>query len=126
MTCKDKANKASVSVELLLLLPFLNISRLLFDNGIAIVLYLPFSLTKYSAIFTEEKGDLEIINNQLGHLKRGCLSPCFLMIQFVCISESVFKNIWRKKCSFRCQCINQLERVVVNGSWSNFLSSYIT
>jgi hypothetical protein len=47
----------------------------MFDNGIAIVLYLPFSLTKFSAIFTEVKEDFEIINNQLGRLKRGCLSP---------------------------------------------------
>jgi hypothetical protein len=41
----NEANKASVSIELPMLLPFLSICRLLFDNGIAIVLYLPFSLT---------------------------------------------------------------------------------
>jgi hypothetical protein len=32
-------------------------------NGIAIVLYLVFSLTKYSAIFTEVKGDFAKNNN---------------------------------------------------------------
>jgi hypothetical protein len=42
MTNTAKANKASVSVELPLLLPFLNVCSLLFDNGIAIILYLPF------------------------------------------------------------------------------------
>ena len=36
-----EANKASVSIELPMLLPFLSICRSLFDNGIAIVLYLP-------------------------------------------------------------------------------------
>ncbi len=118
-----EANKASVSIELPMLLPFLSICRLLFDNGVAIVLYLPFSLTKYSAIFTEVKGDFKIINNQLGRLKRGCLSPYSLMIQFVCISESGFKNIWSKTCSLRSQCNNQREQVVVNGGWSNLLGS---
>jgi hypothetical protein len=119
----NEANKASVSVELPMLLPFLSICRLLFDKGIAIVFYLPLSLTKYSAIFTEVKKDFEIINNQLGCLKKGCLSPYSLMIQFVCVSESVFKNIWSKTCSFRSQCNNQLEQVVVNGDWSNLLGS---
>ena len=113
----NKADKASVSIELPMLPPFLSICRLLFDNGIAIVLYLPFSLTKYSTIFTEVKGDFEIINNQFGCLKRGCLSPYSLMIQFVCVSVSVFKNIWSKTCSLRSQCNNQLEQVVVNGGW---------
>ncbi len=75
-----EADKASVSIELLMLLPFLSICRSLFENGIAIVLYLPFFLMKYSAIFTEVKGDFKIINNQLGCLKRGCLSPYPLMI----------------------------------------------
>ncbi len=116
-----EADKASVSIELPMLLPFLSICRSMFDNGVAIVLYLPFSLTKYSAIFTEVKGDFKIINNQLGRLKRGCLSPYSLMIQFVCISESVFKNTWSKMCSLRSQCNNQLEQVVVNGGWSNLL-----
>jgi hypothetical protein len=118
-----EADKASVSIELPMLLPFLSICRLLFDNGVAIFLYLPFSLTKYSAIFTEVKRDFEIINNQLGCLKRGCLSPYTLMIQFVCVSESIFKNIWSKMCSVRSQCNNQLEQVVVNGGWSNLLGS---
>ncbi len=112
-----EVDKASVSIKLQMLLLFLSICKSLFDNGVAIVLYLPFSLTKYSAIFTQVKGDFEIFINQLGHLKRGCLSPYSLMIQFVCISESVFKNIW-SKCSLRSQCNNQLEQVVVNGGWS--------
>ncbi len=119
----NEADKASVSIELPMLLPFLSICRLLFDNGIAIVLYLPFSLTKYSAIFTEVKRGFKIINNQLGCLKRGCLSPYSLIIQFVCISESIFKNIWSKMCSLRSQCNNQLEKVIVNGDWSNLLGS---
>ncbi len=89
----NEANKASVSIELPMLLPFLSICRSLFDNGVVIVLYMPFSLMKYSAIFTEVKEDFEIINNQLGRLKRGCLSPYSLMIPFVCVSESVIKNI---------------------------------
>ena len=94
----DEANEiveaAGVSIELLLLLPF--------------------SLTKYSAIFAEVKESFEIYNNQLGGLTGGCLSPLSLMIRFVCRSESVFKNIWSKNCSLRSQCINQLERVVAN------------
>ncbi len=101
-----EADKASVSIELPMLLPFLSICRSMFDNCIAILLYLPFSLTRYSAIFTEVKGDFKIINNQLGRLKRGCLSPYSLMIQFVCVRESVFKNIWSKMCSLRSQCNN--------------------
>jgi hypothetical protein len=38
------------------------------DNGVAINLYLPFFLTKYSAIFAEVKGYFEItaLDNQLG------------------------------------------------------------
>jgi hypothetical protein len=67
----NEADKASVSIELPMLLPFLSICRLLFDNGVAIVLHLPFSLMKYSAIFTEVKGDFETINNQLERLKKG-------------------------------------------------------
>jgi hypothetical protein len=54
------ANKVGVSVELPLLLPF--------------------SLTKYSAIFAEVKGCFGINNNQLESLKGGCLSPRSLMI----------------------------------------------
>ncbi len=104
VTIKVEATKAGVSVELLL--------------------FAPFSLTKYTTIFVEVKGYFGIINNQIGGQKRGCLSPCCLMIQFVCIRESIFKNIWSKKCSLRSQCINQLERVVVNGGWSNLLSSH--
>jgi hypothetical protein len=50
-----EADKASVPIELPMLLPFLSICRSLFDNGVAIVIYLPFSFTKYSAIFTEVK-----------------------------------------------------------------------
>ncbi len=93
-------------------------------DGKAIVLYLVFSLTKYSATITEVKGDFEKINNQLGHLKRVCLSPYSFMIQFVCVSESVDKNIWGKTCSLRSQCNNQLEQFVVNGGWSNLLGSW--
>jgi hypothetical protein len=36
-------------------------------DGVAIVLYLVFSLTKYSAIFTEMEGDCAKNNNQLGY-----------------------------------------------------------
>ena len=39
--------------------------RLLLVNGIAIVLYLVFSLTKYSVIFAEVEGDFEKNYNQL-------------------------------------------------------------
>ncbi len=35
--------------------------RLLLDNGIAIIHYLPFSLTKYSAFFLEDKGYFGIL-----------------------------------------------------------------
>jgi hypothetical protein len=66
-----EANKASLSIELPLLLPFLSNCRSLFDNGVPIVIYLPFSLTKYSAIFADVKEDFKIITNQLGRLKRG-------------------------------------------------------
>ncbi len=45
-----------------------------------LTLFVPFSLTKYSAIFAEVKGFFGINNNQLGSLKGGCLSPCSLMI----------------------------------------------
>ena len=48
MTDKAEANKAVVFVELPLLLPF--------------------SLTKYTAIFVEVKGCFRIFNNQLGGL----------------------------------------------------------
>jgi hypothetical protein len=78
-------------------------------------LLLPFSLTKYTSIFAEVKGCFGINNNQLGHLKRDCLSTCSLMTQFVCVSESIFKDIYSKKCSLGSQCINELERVVANG-----------
>jgi hypothetical protein len=62
--------------------------------SVELPLLLPFSLTKYSAIFAEVKGSFEIYNNQLGGLKGGCLSPCSLMIRFVCgIRDSIFKNI---------------------------------
>ncbi len=84
---------------------------------------LPFSLTKYTVIFAEVKRCFGINYNQLGGLKRGrCLSTCSLMIQFVCI-ESILKNIWSKYCSHRSQCINQLERVIANGDWSNSFDS---
>ena len=42
------------------------ICRSLLIDGIAIVLYLVFSHTKYSIIFTEVEGDFEKNNNQLG------------------------------------------------------------
>ena len=62
--------------------------------SVELPLLLPFSLTKYSAIFAEVKGSFEIYNNQLGGLKGGCLSPCSLMIRFVCgVRDSIFKNI---------------------------------
>ena len=101
----DEVDETGVSIEMPLLLE-------VDEAGVSIVLLLllPFSLTKYSAIFTEVKESFEIYNNQLG----GCLSPLSLMIRFVCRSESVFKNIWSKNCSLRSQCINQLERVVAN------------
>jgi hypothetical protein len=57
---KAKSNEVGVSVELPLLLPF--------------------SLTKYSAIFAEVKGYFGINNYQLGSLKGGCLRPRSLMI----------------------------------------------
>ncbi len=66
------------------------------DAGMTIEtpILLPFSLTKHSAIFAEVKGSFEIFNNQLGGLKGGCLSPCSLMIRFVCgVRDSIFKNI---------------------------------
>jgi hypothetical protein len=53
-----------------------------------LTLFLPFSLTKHSAIFAEVKGFFGINNNQLGSLKGGCLSPSSLMIQFVCGDEN--------------------------------------
>ena len=61
-----------------------NICRSLLIDGIAIVLYLVFSLTKYSVIFTEVEGDFEKNNNQLGTVK---------------IARSV--KIWSKSCSLR-------------------------
>ena len=42
-----------------------DICRLLLINGIAIILYLVFSLTKYSVIFTEVEGDFEKITVNL-------------------------------------------------------------
>jgi hypothetical protein len=35
--------------------------RLVLDNGVAIVLYFPFFLTRYSAIFAEVKGSFKRI-----------------------------------------------------------------
>jgi hypothetical protein len=61
-----------------------NICRSLLIDGIAIVLYLVFSLTKYSVIFTELEGDFEKNNNQLGAVE---------------IARSV--KIWSKSCSLR-------------------------
>ena len=58
--------------------------RSLLVDGIAIVLYLVFSLTKYSVIFTEVEGDFEKNNNQLGTVE---------------IARSV--KIWSKSCSLR-------------------------
>ena len=58
--------------------------RSLLVVGIAIVLYLVFSLTKYSVIFTEVEGDFEKNNNQLGTVE---------------IARSV--KIWSKSCSLR-------------------------
>jgi hypothetical protein len=76
------------------------------DVSVELPLLIPFSLTKYSAIFAEVKGSFEIDNNQLEGFAEGCLSPCSLMIRFVCTSESVFKNLWIKICSLQSQCIN--------------------
>jgi hypothetical protein len=53
-----------------------------------LTLFVPFSLTKHSAIFAEVKGFFGININQLGSLKRGCLSPCSLVIRFVCGDEN--------------------------------------
>jgi hypothetical protein len=61
-----------------------NICRSLLIDGIAIVLYLVFSLMKYSVIFTELEGDFEKNNNQLGTVK---------------IARSV--KIWSKSCFLR-------------------------
>jgi hypothetical protein len=83
-------------------------------------LLLPFSLTKYTAIFAEVTGSFGIHYNEFGGLKRGCLSTCSLMIQFLYI-RSILKNIWRKYCSLGSQCNNQLEQVISNGGWSNLL-----
>ena len=53
-----------------------------------LTLFVPFSLTKHSAIFAEVKGFFGINNNQLGSLKGSCLSPCSRMIRFVCGDEN--------------------------------------
>ena len=53
----DEADEAIEDVEKV---------RSLLVDGIAIVLYLVFSLTKYSVIFTEVEGDFEKNYNQLG------------------------------------------------------------
>ena len=53
-------------------------------RSLLIVLYLVFSLTKYSVIFTEVEGDFEKNNNQLGTVE---------------IARSV--KIWSKSCSLR-------------------------
>ena len=47
------------------------------EAGVSIVLLLllPFSLTKYSAIFAEVKESFEIYNNQLGEFDRRWLEP---------------------------------------------------
>jgi hypothetical protein len=87
---------------------------------VELLLLLPFSLTKYSVIFTEVKGCFGINNNQLGSFNGGCLSPCSLIIRFIfSIREIFFKNLWGKMGFLRCQFINQLERVVVSGVESN-------
>ncbi len=61
-----------------------DIGRSLLIDGIAIVLYLVFSLTKYSVIFPEVEGDFEKNSNQLGTVE---------------IARSV--KIWSKLCSLR-------------------------
>ena len=72
-----------------------NICRSLLIDGIAIVLYLVFSLTKYSVIFTEVEGDFEKNNNQLGTVE---------------IARSV--KIWIKSCSPECDAtINLKEKL---------------
>ena len=53
-----------------------------------LTLFVPFSLTKHSAIFAEVKGFFGINNNQLRSLTGGCLSPCSLVIPFVCGNEN--------------------------------------
>jgi hypothetical protein len=53
-----------------------------------LTLFLTFSLTKHSAIFAEVKGFFGINNNQLRSLKGGCLSPCSLVIPFICGNEN--------------------------------------
>lgn len=53
-----------------------------------LTLFLPFSLTKHFAIFAEVKEFFGINNNQFGSFKGGCLSPCSLMIRFICGDEN--------------------------------------
>ena len=71
----DEADEAIEDVEKV---------RSLLVVGIAIVLYLVFSLTKYFVIFTEVEGDFEKNNSHLGTVK---------------IASSV--KIWSKSCSLR-------------------------
>ncbi len=79
-----------------------DICRSLLIDGIAIVLYLVSSLTKYSIIFTEVEGDFEKNNNQLGTVE---------------ITRSV--KIWSKSCSLRMWCNNKLEMTLNFRSWLN-------
>ncbi len=85
-------------------------------------LLLPFSLTKYSAIFAEVKGCFQINNNQLlgfeaavdnvhGRLNDG--NEIDNQLGTVKLAGLV-KDL-SKSCSLRSQRINQLERVVANG-----------
>ncbi len=69
-----------------------------------LTLFLPFSLTKHSAIFAEVKGFFGINNNQLGSLKGGCLSPwCSLMIRFVCGDENINQPLTVERlCNRKC------------------------
>jgi hypothetical protein len=99
----DEVGETGVSIEM----PLLEVDEA--SVSIEMPLLLPFSLTKYSAIFLEVKGSFGVNNNQLGGLKGGCLSPCSLMIRFVCgVRDSIFKSIRSKNCSLQSQCINHL------------------
>jgi hypothetical protein len=84
-----------------------NICRSLLDKGMANVLYLPFSLTKYSAIFAV-KQYFGIYNNQLGRFAIDdiCGSPFGrneINNQLGTVSTAGLVEIWSKLCSLRSQ-----------------------
>ena len=84
-----------------------------------LTLFLPFSLTKHSAIFAEVKGFFGINNNQLGSLKGGCLSPCSLMIRFVCGNENnnqplTVERLCNRKCGWGRTCSLRIRGVDIS------------